>query len=125
MPAHRRSKDEQQVGDRTHRKKPTPIAQEPLGPPPAQLSPVELEIWNDLIATTPRGIQLIAADRYLLEIAAMLIAEQRHGTITAASRNHLLTALHKLGRSPTSRYTLGISEQPEPSTDDAFVQFAN
>jgi hypothetical protein len=86
---------------------------------------VELEIWNELIATTPKGIQLIAADRYLLEIAAMLMTAQRQGTITAASRNHLLTALHKLGRSPTSRYTLGISEQPEPTADSPFDKFMN
>ena len=55
----------------------------------------------------------------------MLMAAQRQGTITAASRNHLLTALHKLGRSPTSRYTLGISEQPEPRSDDVFSQFVS
>jgi hypothetical protein len=95
------------------RGKKTAIKQEPLGPPPAHLSLLELESGT---ATTPKGIQLIAADKFLLELTATLMAEQRQGTITAASRNHLLTALHKLGRSVTSRYTLGISEQPEPPT---------
>jgi hypothetical protein len=56
----------------------------------------------------------------MVELASVLMAQQRTGNIRASDRLYLINILKSLGRSPNDRIRLGIAEQ----TDDAPDSFA-
>jgi hypothetical protein len=47
-----------------------------LGEPPLYFSAPELQCWTELVSITPRGV-LTARDRWVVEMAARLMAEYR------------------------------------------------
>jgi len=94
-----------------------PVVDTPIGEAPANLSPAEALIWEDLVAY---GVWLTAADRLMLEIACRLFQQFRVGDTAHTSK--LITALSKLGFNPTDRSKVNAPGGKEPE-DDPFAAF--
>lgn len=94
-----------------------PAITDPVGPAPDTLSAAEATLWGEL---SGYGVWLTAADRLMLEIAVRLFVQFRGGETRNASK--LITALSKLGFSPTDRSKVGApGGREEP--DDPFAEF--
>ncbi|MEQ8600944.1 MAG: hypothetical protein RLP98_13560 [Devosia sp.] len=94
-----------------------PAIADPVGMAPANLSDAEIVLWDEL---AHYGVWLTAADRLMLEIAVRLFHQFRAGDVRIASK--LITALSKLGFSPTDRSRVGapgVRDKPE----DPFAEF--
>lgn len=76
-------------------------------------------IWAELVQ---HGTWLTAADRLLLEIACRLFADFRAGALDGGGISKLITALSKLGFSPTDRSKVGAPGAKEPE-EDPFADF--
>lgn len=91
----------------------------PIGPPPNSLEGDAAAIWNELIE---HGFWLTAADRMLLEIACRLFDMFRVGTLDGGGISKLITALSKLGFSPTDRSKVQAPGSKEPE-DNPYSEF--
>lgn len=94
-----------------------PAIADPVGSAPDNLSPAETILWDELAGY---GVWLTAADRLMLEIAVRLFHQFRAGDVRIGSK--LITALSKLGFSPTDRAKVnapGGRDEPE----DPFAEF--
>lgn len=77
-----------------------PLPAGDAGTPPKHLSPQVAALWRDL---TGYGSWLTAADRLLLEVAVVLFARFRAGELDGSGISKLISALSKLGFTPTDR----------------------
>ncbi|QYO75331.1 hypothetical protein [Devosia salina] len=94
-----------------------PAITDPIGSAPDNLSPAETAVWGEL---SGYGVWLTAGDRLILEIAVRLFHQFRTGDGRNASK--LITALSKLGFSPTDRSKVGApGSRDEPV--DPFAEF--
>lgn len=86
-----------------------------IGQPPIYFSETEAAIWNELIATSPKGV-LKNSDRTTLEIATTLLNDfrQDRASFNTSRLNALQKALASLGRTPVDR---GRIAAPEPAKD--------
>lgn len=86
-----------------------------IGQPPIYFSETEAAIWNELIATSPKGV-LKNSDRTTLEIATTLLNDFRQDrpSFNTSRLNALQKALASLGRTPVDR---GRIAAPEPVKD--------
>jgi hypothetical protein len=71
-------------------------------------------LWNEL---TSNGPWLTGADRLLLEIACRLFADFRESRLDGGGISKLITALSKLGFSPTDRSKVNAPGAKEPEED--------
>ena len=86
-----------------------------IGQPPIYFGETEAAIWNELIATSPKGV-LKNSDRTTLEIATTLLNDfrQDRASFNTSRLNALQKALASLGRTPVDR---GRIAAPEPEND--------
>lgn len=97
------------------RRDPEPAGE--LGEPPAHLTELELACWRELVAMSAPGV-LTAGDRWMVEIAARLMAEYRSGAEFRPARlTRLHSALAALGLSPSDRSKV-IPTKPEQREND-------
>ena len=84
----------------------------PLGLPPAHLTKDAQGCWVELSAYALPGV-LTGADRVMLEMASVLLAEFRSNTLdfSGAKIGHLVGLLARFGMSPTDRQKLGASSE--------------
>jgi phage terminase small subunit len=103
-------KDPQRKAARKDEPKPTGA----VGPAPDFFDAAEVGIWNDL---TGYGFWLTDADRLMLEIAAKLMSMFRKDNLDGGGISKLITALSKLGFSPTDRSKVQAPGAKEPESD--------
>lgn len=96
-----------------------PVVAAAIGPPPNMLDGDSAAIWNELVQ---HGFWLTAADRTLLEIACRLFAMFRVGSLDGGGISKLITALSKLGFSPTDRSRVQAPGSKEPE-DNPYSEF--
>ncbi len=95
-----------------------PEVQEPVGEPPGHLAEEACAAWREI---TGIAYWLTAADRFMLEVACVLMAEFRQeGAFQSARMSNLLRALSSLGLTPTDRSRIQVPKKDTPgsSLDD-------
>lgn len=98
-----------------------PKSADPLGKAPAHLSGAAAEAWVELEKCALPGV-LTGSDRFVMEIAASLLAEFRRDRdeFKAAKYSHLISCLARLGLTPADRQKLGTEKPPEGNPFDEF-----
>ncbi|MEC5291656.1 hypothetical protein VSX64_13260 [Aurantimonas sp. C2-6-R+9] len=96
-----------------------PVVTTPVGAPPNGMPATACAIWNEL---AHHGFWLTAADRLMLEIACRLFADFRSGALDGGGISKLITALSKLGFTPTDRSKVGAPGAKEEEADE-FADF--
>lgn len=95
-----------------------PKSPEGVGEPPACLTETEAVCWREAVGNAPAGV-LTSADRWLVEIAARLMARLRSEGLAGLRTVELAAltgALGKLGWTPADRSR--VSTAAEPTSDD-------
>ncbi|NVD41283.1 hypothetical protein HT585_20620 [Ensifer sp. HO-A22] len=103
-------KDPQRKAERKDEPKPSGA----VGLAPDFFDADERLIWDDLAGF---GFWLTDADRLMLEIAVKLMSMFRKGTLDGGGISKLITALSKLGFSPTDRSKVQAPGAKEPEAD--------
>ena len=81
----------------------------PLGSPPASFTKNQKAIWADVRA---RGTWLTGPDRYMCEVAVVLMDKHTRRAIDYKEIPHLIGVLSKLGFTPADRAKMNIKEEP-------------
>ncbi|WP_019303621.1 hypothetical protein [Xanthomonas oryzae] len=102
-------------------KRQTPKSTVALGQPPNHLPEDVAAAWKEIETCALPGV-LTCSDRFVMEIAASLLAEFRanRADFKAAKYSHLIGCLARLGLTPADRQKLGTEKQPE---DNPFNEF--
>jgi phage terminase small subunit len=102
-------------------KKEAPTTGKALGKPPAHLPEDVVTVWKELEKCSLPGV-LTSADRFVLEVAASLLAEFRanRADFKAAKYSHLIGCLARLGLTPADRQKLGTEKTREGNPFDEF-----
>jgi len=104
------------------RRHPEPQPSGPLGKPPRLLAREERRAWRDIERITPPGV-LTVADRWLVEIAARLMAKMRGPKgLRPGERTQLIQCLSKMGLTPADRSKVGVT--PRPAGVNVFEELA-
>lgn len=92
-----------------------------LGDPPEHLSSHTAEAWTHLALYATPGV-LTGHDRFIVEIAACLLADMRADPLTfpAGKLSQLVSCLARMGLTPSDRQRIRI---PAPSTANPFDEF--
>lgn len=85
-----------------------------VGDPPTELGDAEKKLWRELAEV---GTWLTNGDRLILEIACRLMVLFRLNQIDGGGISKLITALSKLGFSPTDRSKVNAPGAKEPPED--------
>ena len=93
----------------------------PIGEPPEYFKPDEAAAWNEIVSNAPVAV-LRNSDRFILELASRLLAEQRGNWLDfpAARLARLEAMLGKMGLSPSDRAKVGAigkKQAKNPFTD--------
>jgi len=96
-----------------------PIPVGAVGDPPSHLEPPAVALWRDLAAY---GTWLTAADRLLLEVAVVMFARFRAGELDGSGISKVISALSKLGFTPTDRGRVQAPGAKEP-VEDPYAEF--
>ncbi|RVK61869.1 hypothetical protein CN110_13640 [Sinorhizobium meliloti] len=86
----------------------------PVGAAPELFDADERKLWDELAGY---GFWLTDADRLMLEIAVKLMSMFRRGALDGGGISKLITALSKLGFSPTDRSKVQAPGAKEPEAD--------
>lgn len=103
-------KDPQRKKERAAEPKPSGA----VGLPPNGFSDDERALWDQLAG---HGFWLADADRLMLEIAVKLMVLFRTGALDGGGISKLITALAKLGFSPTDRSKVQAPGAKDPPVD--------
>lgn len=97
-----------------------------LGEPPSYLKADAKKAWRELEAHCLPGV-ITAAERFIFEIAACLLAEFRKDPVEfpASKFTHLVGALARLGMSPADRQKVQAQIPRNPQDEDPFTKFFN
>jgi len=110
-------------GKNPNRRRPhEPRSNQPVGDPPAYLSPTEREIWAAIVFDCPAGV-LTAADRWVLAMACQLQALAQARTIKGVERQQLISCLARFGMTPSDRARVSVAPSASEQ-DDPFSEFA-
>jgi hypothetical protein len=92
------------------RKRTEPVPAGPLGDPPKHFTAEQVRVWHELAAVSPPGV-LTAGDRWLVEIAAVLMLEVRKNSthMRKGDLKLLISVLSRMGMSPADRLRIGIA----------------
>jgi hypothetical protein len=93
------------IDNPARRRAPDPKSPCPIGGPPVHLTPDEAGAWDEIIYDASEGV-LALDDRWVMELAARLIAQSRREGLTGAETGYLRACLGALGVSPASRSRL-------------------
>ncbi|MGY6129116.1 hypothetical protein ACW9YV_27790 (plasmid) [Paraburkholderia strydomiana] len=87
----------------------------PIGEPPAYFTREEAAAWDEIVANAPVDV-LRNSDRFILELASRLLAEQRVNWLDfpAARLARLEAMLGKMGLSPSDRAKVGGGGKKTP-----------
>lgn len=98
--------------------KDVPKSDLPLGDAPDGLTEAAAACWFEISSFAIPGV-LTAADRFVMEIAANLLAEYRADPpgFAVGKYTHLISCLARFGMSPSDRTKLGMAKQDD---DDDF-----
>lgn len=96
-----------------------PVVAGEIGGPPAHLEGPPAALWRDLAGYST---WLTSADRLMLEIACVLFARFRAGELDGSGASKLISALSKLGFTPTDRSRVHAPGGKEP-TEDPYAEF--
>ncbi|KAB0462403.1 hypothetical protein [Agrobacterium radiobacter] len=91
-----------------------PVPNGAIGAPPERLSEDEAALWLELAGY---GFWLTNADRLMLEIAVKLMVLFRGNALDGGGISKLITALSKLGFSPSDRSKVQAPGAKEPEAD--------
>lgn len=87
-----------------------------LGPPPAHLNEKQAECWKELAETAAPRV-LTNSDRWMVEVAARLMAELRLSGDLAATKLALLTnCLGRMGMTPAERSKVAVPPAEQPAS---------
>ncbi len=102
-------------------RKEAPTTGKALGKPPAGLPEDVVTAWKELEKSSLPGV-LTSADRFVMEVAASLLAEFRanRAEFKAAKYSHLIGCLARLGLTPADRQKLGTEKPREGNPFDEF-----
>lgn len=102
-------------------RKEAPTTGKGLGKPPAHLPDEVVAVWKELDKCSLPGV-LTSADRFVMEVAASLLAEFRtnRADFKAAKYSHLIGCLARLGLTPADRQKLGTEKPQEGNPFDEF-----
>lgn len=102
-------------------KRQPPKSKAALGRAPDHLPPDVAEVWRELEKHALPGV-LTGADRFVMEVAASLLAEFREcrTDFKAAKYSHLIGCLARLGLTPADRQKLGTEKPPEENPFNEF-----
>lgn len=98
-----------------------PVVSGEVGEPPAHLDKPQAALWRDLAGY---GTWLTAADCMMLEVAVVMFARFRAGELEGARISKLITALSKLGFTPTDRSRVQAPGGKEPAEDHPYAEFS-
>lgn len=86
-----------------------PVPTNGVGPAPSKLTPIEKEIWDEVVGISYKGV-MGEGDRIALEIMVRLIAEMRadYITFTAAKITQLSQLLGRFGMTPSDRTKISV-----------------
>lgn len=90
----------------------------PLGSPPTSFTRAQKAIWSEV---KERGTWLVGPDRYMTEIAVVLMDKHRRNAIDYKEIPHLLAVLSKLGFTPVDRVKMRIDAETEDGDLSAFI----
>ena len=98
-----------------------PEVRDPLGSPPEQFKPDEVEAWRGIVERAPLGV-LTAADWHSTVIASKLFAEFMRDSeaMNAARISKLNSLLGSFGMTPSDRAGLSIPQAEEVNPFDEF-----
>ncbi len=99
---------------RADARKNEPMPDGVIGEPPERLSADESTLWAELAGY---GFWLTNADRLMLEIAVKLMVLFRGNALDGGGISKLITALSKLGFSPSDRSKVQAPGAKEPEAD--------
>ena len=119
MPTHRRPTELLELSgafdkDPARRRPVGPKSDKPIGEPPPSMAEDEAAVWREHVRDAPAGV-LTGADRWILEMAARLVAKSRREGLTGAELGHLRACLGELGATPAARRRVlpaGAAEAP-------------
>lgn len=97
-----------------------PKLTEPLGNPPKHLSKPQRAAWRELARIIPLGVAG-NADRWAVEMAAVLMVKFRTNTAKTAEIATLNSLLSRFGMTPADRSR--VSAVPKGKADDPFSEF--
>lgn len=97
-----------------------PTVVDPLEDPPKTFTGDQLQAWNDIVRTAPKGV-LTAADSVAVESAARLLALERIGKASDSQGRRLDALLGKFGMTPSDRSKVSVSV-PTPRQGNPFGQ---
>jgi phage terminase small subunit len=129
MPAHRKPVEVLELmGAFRHnpnrRRLRSPKSDEPIGDPPAFLTPEQAKAWREIVAKAPAGV-LPGADCFIMELTASFVAKRREGgCLPAPEAAQLRMCLSAIGLTPSARSQVQAPETP-PEVDDEFRRFAS
>jgi hypothetical protein len=89
-----------------------PVITAALPGPPRYLESAPATMW---LAMKSRGYWLTSGDRFLVEIAATLMARYRFDEIKSGDVSQLIALLGKIGFSPSERSKMNLPEVPVPT----------
>ena len=126
MPRHAQPVEIAQLKGATHKhperyKTEVPKNENPIGGAPSFFSPDEIIAWDQLIEHSLPGV-LTAADRFMVELGAKLLAESRREgeDFTGAKVAQLVSILGRLGLSPADRQKVAGPQQKGGNPFDGF-----
>jgi phage terminase small subunit len=102
---------------RQHEPKPTNA----LGNAPKHLTKEQKSCWKELSKLAPAQV-LKDCDRWLVELACVLMAKLRAGTISIGESAQLLGCLSRMGLTPADRSRVAVA--PQANDQDTFAELA-
>ena len=99
---------------RANEPKPT----KPLGVAPKHFTKEQKSVWKELSTIAPEHV-LKNTDRWVVELATVLMTKIRTGNFTSAEVGHLRACLAAMGMTPSdrSRVSAVVSTEPESGND--------
>jgi len=92
-----------------------------LGDPPSYLSEAERICWGEIVDNSPPGV-LTQGERWIVEIAVMLMAKKRTVGLTAAEIAQLVKTMCLLGLTAVDRSRVVVEKDDKPSEFAEFLQ---
>ena len=105
--------DAKRYAHRASEPKPT----DPLGPAPKHFSKGQKAVWKEVATTAPSNV-LKNTDRWVVELAAVLMTKIRSGNYTSSDVGHLRSCLASMGMTPADRSRVSASKPETNNTDE-------
>lgn len=108
---------------RYENRKTEPKPTNPLGNPPKHLTKEQKSCWKELNKLAPADV-LKDCDRWLVELACVLMAKLRAGHISVGESAQLLGCLSRMGLTPADRSRVAVAPSKKDEADP-FAELAS